>query len=301
MRFILFLLTVALLAPAMWVSAEAQDSTGTQPEQTNQEAPKPEGPIRMPEGPRDQWTAERWLDEAAYLEGEDDLTGAVDALWTAIRLGGGGQRHAYGLGQLLLRLRRGGEAWEALCLARLGTDDEWRGLAEERLSEMGAKAPDWCSDARGRPTSNRRRNAAVTSTAWAERLKRDPCARATNAAWIAKRAGDVVKAIAMFGEAQEVCPDKQRIELEVAYCLLALERPDAASLALFEVTLGPDSRLARQAARQLSVMPKPSPEERKRREEETAERRGRAAKSGGGVAPPTGAGAAAERGAGASN
>ncbi len=270
MRALLVLSLSGLLAFVPTAYADESDEDLT--DKPNMQPPKPDGPVREHAGPRAKWSPERWLDEAYYLEGEHDLSGAVDALWTALRLGGGGQRHAYDLGLLLLELLRGHEAREAFCLARLGPEDSWRALAEERLADMGEKAPHWCSEGDDWDPYDWRRNIPTTYQKWDGKLRDSPCARAMDRAWAKKRAEKYVEAVAAFGEAEKVCPDKQLIELEVAYCLLFLERPDSASVSLFEVTLGPDDRLAQQAERQLSVMPKPSREERERREAEVKKR-----------------------------
>ncbi|GEM_PF-2802309 len=271
MRFFLIPALIALLTcvPTAFADDSKDEALTDQP---NMQPPAPDGPVRRSKGPRHTWTPERWLDEAYYLEGEHELAGAVDALWTALRLGGGGQRHAYDLGRLLLELLRGHEAREAFCLARLGPDESWRELAEERLAGMGEKAPHWCSEGDDWDPFDWRRNIPTTYQKWDGKLRDSPCGRAMDRAWKKKNAEHYVEAIALFGEAEKVCPNKQLIELEVAYCLLFLERPDAAGVSLFEVTLGPDDRLSRQASRQLSVMPKPSQEERERREAEVARR-----------------------------
>jgi hypothetical protein len=268
MRVFLFSFLIALLAfvPPAYSHEESETAT------TNMQPPRPDGPVRQHSGPRAQWTADRWLDEAYYLEGERELGGSVDALWTALRLGGGGQRHAYGLGLLLLELRRGNEAHEAFCLARLGGESSWTSLAEERLAKMGEKAPNWCNGGEDWDPYDWRRNIPATYQKWDGKLRDSPCHRAMDRAWAAKRAHKLIYTVALFGEAEKVCPNKQLIELEVAYCLLLLERPDSASASLFEVTLGPDERLVKQADRQLSIMPKPTPEEKARREEEVAKR-----------------------------
>jgi tetratricopeptide (TPR) repeat protein len=265
------LTTLLVLGPSSALGADDEE-----PETENLQPPRPDGPVRHHSGPRGQWTPERWLSEAYYLEGEMDLVGAVDALWTAVRLGGGGQRHAYDLGRLLVELLRGVEAREAFCLARLGPRKDWKELAEERLAELGEKGPHWCDEGEDWDPYDWRRN-RPSSTRWRGDLS--PCDRAMDRAWALKNAERYVEAIAMFGEAEAVCPDNQLIELEVAYCLLFLKRPDAASVSLFEVTLGPDGRLVDQADRQLTVMPQPSNDERKRRDDEVHRRRDADAKA----------------------